>query len=108
MSSDRVAVVTGASAGIGAATARALAGDGWHVVLGARRVDRLEALAGELGGTAHALDVTDPGSVAAFCDAVPACRVLVNNAGGALGLEPLAQADDDKWTAMFETNVLGL
>jgi NADP-dependent 3-hydroxy acid dehydrogenase YdfG len=108
MSSDRVAVVTGASAGIGAATARALAGDGWHVVLGARRVDRLEALAGELGGTAHALDVTDPGSVAAFCDAVPACRVLVNNAGGALGLEPLAEADDDKWTAMFETNVLGL
>lgn len=104
----RVAVVTGASAGIGAATARALAGDGWHVVLGARRVDRIEALAAELDGTAIALDVTDPASVDAFVGAVPRCHLLVNNAGGALGVEPLAEAVDEKWSTMFETNVLGL
>lgn len=104
----KVAVVTGASAGIGAATARALAGDGWHVVLGARRVDRIEALAAELDGTAIALDVTDPASVDAFVGAVPRCHLLVNNAGGALGVEPLAEAVDEKWSTMFETNVLGL
>lgn len=103
-----VAVVTGASSGIGAATARLLAGDGWHVVLGARRVDRIEALADELHGTAMRLDVTDPASVAAFVDATPECRLLVNNAGGALGVEPVAEAVDEKWQAMFETNVLGL
>lgn len=105
---SKVAVVTGASAGIGAATARALAGDGWHVVLGARRVDRIEALAAELDGTAIALDVTDPASVDAFVGAVPRCHLLVNNAGGALGVEPLAEAVDEKWSTMFETNVLGL
>ena len=82
------AVVTGASAGIGAATARALAADGWDVVVGARRRDRLDALAGEIGGHAHPLDVTDPTSVEAFVAAVRDCRLLVNNAGGALGLEP--------------------
>jgi NADP-dependent 3-hydroxy acid dehydrogenase YdfG len=108
MSERRVAVVTGASAGIGAATARLLAADGWHVVLGARRVDRIEALAGELDGTAIALDVTDPASVEAFVAAVDRCHLLVNNAGGALGVEPLAEAVDEKWIAMFETNVLGL
>ena len=108
MSDRRTAVVTGASAGIGAATARLLAGDGWHVVLGARRLERIQALAEELDGTAIALDVTDAGSVSSFVDAVEACHVLVNNAGGALGVEPLAEAVDEKWTAMFETNVLGL
>lgn len=104
----RTAVITGASAGIGAATARALAGDGWHVVLGARRHDRIDALAGELGGSALALDVTDPASVERFIAAVPRCDLLVNNAGGALGVERLAEAVDEKWTTMFETNVLGL
>jgi len=101
------AVVTGASSGIGAATARALAGDGYRVVLGARRLQRLEELAGEIGGQALALDVTDPDSVAEFAAAVPECGVLVNNAGGALGLEPLAAADEALWRTMYEANVLG-
>ena len=108
MTEQPVAVVTGASAGIGAATARLLAADGWHVVLGARRVDRIEALATELDGTAIALDVTDRASVDAFVDAVEHCHLLVNNAGGALGVEPLAEAVDEKWISMFESNVLGL
>jgi len=103
-----VAVVTGASAGIGEATARALAGDGWHVVVGARRVERIDALAADIGGTAVRLDVTDQASVDAFVEHVEGCRLLVNNAGGALGLEPIAEADDERWTSMYETNVLGL
>jgi NADP-dependent 3-hydroxy acid dehydrogenase YdfG len=101
------AVITGASSGIGAATAKALAADGFEIVVGARRLEQMEALAGEIGGRAIALDVTDPDSVAAFAAAVPACEVLVNNAGGALGLEPLAEADEDRWRLMYETNVLG-
>jgi len=103
-----VAVVTGASSGIGAATARALAADGWSVVVGARRVDRLAALADEIGGRAHALDVTSAGSVDRFAEAVGDCRLLVNNAGGALGLAPVAEADDEQWRTMYETNVLGV
>lgn len=102
------AVVTGASSGIGAATARALAADGWDVVVGARRLDRLEALAAEIGGRAHPLDVTDPASVDDFVAGVPECRLLVNNAGGALGLEPIAEADEDQWRTMYDTNVLGV
>jgi NADP-dependent 3-hydroxy acid dehydrogenase YdfG len=102
-----VAVVTGASSGIGAATARALAASGFAVVLGARRVDRCAAVAAEIGGTALHLDVTDQDSVEAFVAAVPGCRVLVNNAGGAKGLEPVAEADVEAWRWMFETNVLG-
>jgi len=102
-----VAVVTGASSGIGAATARALAAEGFSVVLGARRLDRLQAVAEEIGGRALPLDVTDAGSVDAFCLLVGECHVLVNNAGGAAGLEPIATAPDADWTWMYETNVLG-
>jgi NADP-dependent 3-hydroxy acid dehydrogenase YdfG len=101
------AVVTGASSGIGAATARALARAGFDVVLGARRVDRCAEIAREIDGTAVRLDVTDPESVSAFVAAVPECRLLVNNAGGAKGLEPVAEADEDDWRWMFEANVIG-
>ncbi len=104
---QRTAVITGASSGIGAATARALAASGYRTVLGARRLDRLQELAAEVGGEAIALDVADPDSVAAFAARVPACEVLVNNAGGALGLDPLAEADEEQWRAMYEANVLG-
>jgi NADP-dependent 3-hydroxy acid dehydrogenase YdfG len=103
----RTAVITGASSGIGAATARALAGEGYRTVLGARRLDRLEALAAEIGGEAVALDVTDPASVESFAAVLGACDVLVNNAGGALGLDSIAAADEEKWLTMYESNVLG-
>jgi len=103
----RTAVVTGASSGIGEATARVLGAIGYHVVLGARRVDRLECIAAEIGATALALDVTDHDSVAAFTAAVGDVSVLVNNAGGARGLATVAEADLDDWRWMWETNVLG-
>ncbi|MCK9518728.1 MAG: SDR family NAD(P)-dependent oxidoreductase [Dehalococcoidia bacterium] len=103
-----VAVVTGASAGIGAATARALAAAGFEVVVGARRFDRIEALAKEIGGRAIALDVTQRESVEAFARAVPRINVLVNNAGGAHGLDTIAESDDDRWRTMWEANVFGL
>lgn len=103
----KTAVVTGASSGIGAAAARALAGDGWRLVLGARRLERLEELAAEVGGEARRLDVSEPGSVAEFCAAVDECHLLVNNAGGALGLEPVAEADEGQWRAMYESNAIG-
>lgn len=103
----KTAVLTGASSGIGAAAARALAGDGWRLVLGARRLDRLERVAAEVGGEAHRLDVTDPGSVAELCAAVGECHLLVNNAGGALGLEPVEDADEAQWRAMYESNAMG-
>jgi NADP-dependent 3-hydroxy acid dehydrogenase YdfG len=103
----RIAAITGASSGIGAAAARALARDGFDIVLGARRLERLEEIAAEIGGEACALDVTDPGSVGEFAERLPRCDVLVNNAGGAHGLEPLGEADEDKWRTMYEANVLG-
>lgn len=103
----RTAVVTGASSGIGAATVRALAGEGYRTVLGARRLDRIEALAAAIGGEAIALDVAEPDSVAAFAERVESCDVLVNNAGGALGLDPVADADEELWLQMYEANVLG-
>ncbi|MEU6860321.1 SDR family NAD(P)-dependent oxidoreductase [Glycomyces sp. NPDC046736] len=102
-----VAVVTGASSGIGAASAKALAGAGFDVVLGARRADRLAEVAAESGGRAIALDVTDEASVAAFAEQVERCDVLVNNAGGAFGLEPVAEADLELWQRMYDVNVLG-
>jgi NADP-dependent 3-hydroxy acid dehydrogenase YdfG len=104
----RTAVVTGASSGIGEATARALASDGWDVVIGARRSDRLEVIAGAIGARALPLDVTDDASVASFTDAIVGCSLLVNNAGGALGLDAVVDADLDGWRWMYEANVLGV
>jgi NADP-dependent 3-hydroxy acid dehydrogenase YdfG len=104
---NRVAVVTGASAGIGAATARTLAAQGFHVVCVARREEPIKALADEIGGTAIVADVTDDDAVAAMADSLERVDVLVNNAGGARGLEPVADADLDHWRWMWEANVLG-
>ena len=101
------AVVTGASSGIGAATARHLAAAGFDVVVGARRLDRLAAVADPIGARALELDVTDDASVARFCAEVGPCSLLVNNAGGALGLSSIADADVEQWRRMYDTNVLG-
>ncbi|MFC4787191.1 SDR family oxidoreductase [Nocardioides sp. MAHUQ-72] len=109
MSTSRTAVVTGASSGIGAASARALAADGFRVVCAARRRDRVEALAEEIGGVAVECDVTSPESVRGLVEAVGGTlHVLVNNAGGAFGSEYVEQADPADWRAMYEVNVLGL
>jgi len=110
--SRKTAVVTGASAGIGAATVHRLVADGFRVVAGARRLERVRAVAEPVGAAALALDVTDPASIAAFLAGReeiqgPALHLLVNNAGGALGLDPVATADEERWQTMFETNVLG-
>ena len=104
---SRVAVVTGASSGIGEATAKVLAAQGFHVVAVARRADRIEALAAEIDGTAIVADVTDDAAVAGLDRLGGKVSVLVNNAGGARGLEPVAEADLEHWRWMWETNVLG-
>lgn len=104
---QRVAVVTGASSGIGAATAKTLAAQGFNVVVVARRADRLQALADEIGGTAIVADVTDDRAVAALAAELSRIDVLVNNAGGAWGLESVADADLEHWQWMWETNVVG-
>lgn len=104
----RIAVVTGASSGIGAAAATALADAGWQVWCCARRTDRIEALAEQIGGHALALDVTDPVQVDRLAATVgDRVDLLVNNAGGALGQEPVAEADLDLWQQMYATNVIG-
>lgn len=108
MSERGVAVVTGASSGIGAATARQLAADGFDVICAARRAERVQALAAEIGGRAVACDITVQADVDALTAAVGAeLAVLVNNAGGAIGLEPVSSADLDAWEQMYAVNVLG-
>lgn len=108
-SGQRVAVVTGAGSGIGAATARALAGDGFHVVCAARRLDRISEVAAEIGGTAVACDVTDAASVAALAEACgPVVHVLVNNAGGAFGNDSVEESDPEQWKQMYDVNVVGM
>ena len=111
MAISPVAVITGASSGIGAATATALAREGYRIAIGARRVDRLRRIAGQ-AGLALALDVTDEKSVKDFVEKVGKrfgrIDLLVNNAGGALGLNAVAEAIDDEWIGMWKTNVLGL
>jgi NADP-dependent 3-hydroxy acid dehydrogenase YdfG len=105
----QTAVVTGASSGIGAATARRLAGEGYHVYCAARREDRVRALAEEIGGTAVRCDVTDPEQVDALAKKVgDRLDVLVNNAGGAFGADPVAHSDAEDWRRMYEVNVIGL
>ncbi|WP_406159474.1 SDR family NAD(P)-dependent oxidoreductase [Streptomyces sp. NBC_00882] len=109
---SRIAIVTGASSGIGAATARQLAAAGYRVVLTARRKDRIEALAEEINAaghqaTAYQLDVTDRAAVDEFATAFKTVGVLVNNAGGALGADPVATGDPADWRSMYETNVIG-
>ena len=104
----RIALVTGASSGIGAATVRALAAAGFETVAAARRVERCEELAAEVGGRALRLDVADPGSVVELADSLAEVDVIVHSAGGALGLEPVAEAGEERWREMYETNVLGV
>src|SRR5215467_567280 len=107
-----IAVVTGASSGIGAATAIRLAGAGYHEILTARRADRIDAVAARIqadGGSAQAyvLDVTDRAAVDSFAGSLDRCDVLVNNAGGAFGAETVAESDPADWRAMYEVNVIG-
>nr|WP_297427840.1 SDR family NAD(P)-dependent oxidoreductase [uncultured Actinotalea sp.] len=111
---SRVALVTGASAGFGAAITRRLVADGYRVVAAARRVERLDALRAELGGAVHpvALDVRDPDAVRAVVDGLPqgwaALDVVVANAGLALGMGPAQEAEWADWEQMIDTNVRGL
>jgi NADP-dependent 3-hydroxy acid dehydrogenase YdfG len=108
-----IAVVTGASSGIGEATARRLAAEGFHVVAAARRVDRLAELVKEIGPAATAVecDVTSDESVANLAAEVAALgdpvTILVNNAGGAKGLDPVATGSIEDWQWMYDVNVLG-
>ncbi len=109
---QNVAVVTGASSGIGAATARRLVGEGFHVVAAARRADRLEELVEDIGNaTAVECDVTDDASVARLAEVVAGLdgtlTLLVNNAGGARGMDPVASGSVDDWQWMYDVNVLG-
>ena len=107
----KIAVITGGGSGIGAAAAVALAEDGYHVVVAGRRVEKLEEVAARTGGTAIRLDVTDDASVEKFAAQVRELGnvdVLVNNAGGAHGLDTLREANLEDWQVMYDTNVLGV
>jgi len=104
----RVALVTGASSGIGAATVRALAAEGFDTVAAARRLDRCRALADEVGGRAVRLDVTDDASVAEMAGSVGPVDVVVHSAGGALGLDRVEDGDVEQWRRMYDANVLGV
>ena len=103
-----MAVVTGASSGIGAATAVRLADEGFEVIVGARRVDKLDEVAEAIGGSAYPLDVRDADSIEGFVERIERANVLVNNAGLARGREPIAEIPDENLEEMWETNVLGL
>jgi NADP-dependent 3-hydroxy acid dehydrogenase YdfG len=108
----RTAVVTGASSGIGAATAERLAREGYHVVLAARRLGRLEEVASRIadsGGSTQVsgLDVTDRKQVDEFAAALPTCDVVIANAGGALGADQVADGSPADWLTMYQSNVLG-
>jgi NADP-dependent 3-hydroxy acid dehydrogenase YdfG len=106
----RRCLVTGASSGIGAATVRRLRSEGWDVLATARRTDRLEALAAETGAEVFGADLTVPEQVDALVAQAAATGGLdgvVNNAGGAWGLDPVATSDVEDWRSMFELNVLG-
>ena len=108
MTEQPIALVTGASGGIGAATARALAARGFRVFCAARRFDRVHDLAADIDGVAVGCDITDADEVALLAEAVgPRLDLLVNHAGGAVGQEPVAEADLDAWATMYQTNVLG-
>jgi NADP-dependent 3-hydroxy acid dehydrogenase YdfG len=108
-----LAVVTGASSGIGAATAHRLVADGFHVIAAARRTDRLAQLAKEMSGhvTPLTCDITSDADVAELAhrvdDQLSPLRLLVNNAGGAFGADPVESADLADWQAMYDVNVLG-
>lgn len=109
---QRTALVTGAGSGIGAATARRMAIEGYHVVLGGRRIQRLESVAKQIASDGNStevrvLDITDQAAVSALAEDLDRCDVLVNNAGGAIGTEPISHADPTDWRTMYETNVLG-
>jgi NADP-dependent 3-hydroxy acid dehydrogenase YdfG len=109
MNSRKIAVITGASAGIGAAAASALKKAGFHLYLGARREDRLAAIAEPLDAVAIRLDVTDSASVDRFVATCPeAVDLLVNNAGGALGVDSVESLREELWRRMWETNVMGV
>lgn len=110
---QKTAVVTGGSAGIGAATVRRLAEDGWSVLSGARRLETLRQVCEPVGALAETLDVTDPASIETFAQRADELgfgrlNLLVNNAGAALGLDSVAEASEDLWQRMFDLNVMGV
>ncbi|CAH1653640.1 SDR family NAD(P)-dependent oxidoreductase [Chelatococcus asaccharovorans] len=111
---QQIVAITGATSGIGAATARRFAAQGARLILIGRRQERLDALAAELGGSAHvvALDITDrAATLTAFASLPEACAavsVLVNGAGLASGTNPVAKGDFSDWDRMIDTNINGL